>query len=681
MAAKHTKAHRRRLSYEGDHNDPIISGVIKVHHRGFGFVRPDDPTEYQQDIFIPRHLTGDAVDGDTVEVQVNSIIPAKGPEGRVLSVTKRGRTHTAGTVISAKEGECWAYAPLLGAQQLIYLNNADAYNVKYGDRIIIHMTYWGSKGDEPEGDISQIMGHINDPATDVKAAIQEYEIRSEFSPAVLKQAKGVGNRVKTADMEDREDFRDWEVVTVDPTTAKDFDDAISLTKDKKGTYHLGVHIADVSHYVPAGSPIDQEAELRCNSTYFPGECVPMLPPELSENLCSLRPKVNRLTVSVLMSIDKKGKLLNYKIVRGVIRSQKRFTYSEAKKVLDGEKSSEHSPLLKRMVELCKVLKKNRFERGSLELAMPEVRVVLDDKGEPQGLDYIEYDITHQMIEEFMLKANEVVAKHLTDLGEELPYRTHEEPSDENMQGFVTMAKAFGHGLPNKPSPQELQALFDEVSERPYGQYLATTYIRSLKQALYSPVNQGHYGLSLEHYCHFTSPIRRYADLIVHRNLFGEEHGGDALQRSTERCSEQERVSAKAEMAVNLLKKFRLLLAEHERDCVRDYTAIVTRVRGVGLSFELPDYMLEGFLHISELDNDYFVFDEGKQCLRGTYNDISYRSGDEITVMVKHLDLITLESQWYLIPDEAEPLPVKTPKMSKKDGKRRSGKGKKRGRKR
>jgi ribonuclease R len=633
----------------------IVSGILRVHPRGFGFLQPDQPTQYLQDIFIPKHLTKNAVDGDNVEVQVSDFISEKGPEGKVIAILTRGRTHMAGIVRAIEGRETIAYVPLLGTAQRVVVESSPSYpQLQVGDRIVMEVLDWGSKDTETIGRVSHYIGHISDPSCDIKAVIEEYEIRADFPAQVIEEAQKFGKQVSQKEIRAREDLRETECFTIDPDTAKDFDDALSLTKDKAGHYHLGVHIADVSHYVRPGSALDTEAKLRCNSTYFPGTCIPMLPGALSENLCSLKADVNRLTVSVFVEFDPEGNMIDYRIARTVIKSTKRFTYRQAKEVLDGKTKSRHLPTLQLMVELCGLMKKKRYERGSIEFALPELVVMVDDKGVPYKTDYISYDITHQLVEEFMLKANELVAWHLSQQGKNLTYRIHDVPAEENMKDFSILVGAFGFQLSDKPTPQELQKLFDEALDTPYGQYLATSYIRRMRLAMYSPQNIGHYGLGLTHYCHFTSPIRRYVDLVVHRILFGESDDLAALEAISTLSSEQERISAKAENHVVLLKKLRLLNTIHEKEPLKQYEAIVTRVKNFGLTFEVIDFMLEGFLHVSELEDDYYVYEDASVRLRGVHSGVSYCSGDKITVMLKDVNFIVLESQWNFVAGEESP---------------------------
>lgn len=644
----------------------IVTGVLRVHPRGFGFLQVQDSTLYSEDIFIPKHLIQNAVDGDTVEVLVDpTTFSDKGPEGKVVSILARGRTHMAGVIRKVeRSGEILAYVPLLGLSQRVVVEPTEEIVLKEGDRVVMEVTDWGSKETETRCKYSHYIGHISDPSCDIKGAIEEFELRSDFSKKTIREAEKMGTRVSPNEIDGREDYREWECFTIDPDTALDYDDAISLSKDDQGKYHLGVHIADVSHYVQPGSALDKEAAMRCNSTYFPGSCIPMLPSVLSDNLCSLKPRVNRLTVSVLITFDADGNELNHCIKRSVIKSKKRFTYKEAKKVLDGEKPSPHAKTLQLMVELCALLKKKRFSRGSIEFALPELMILVDDKGIPQGTDYITYDVTHQLVEEFMLKANETVARYLDSMGKNLTYRVHDEPTEESMRDFAVLARAFGYNLSDTPTNAEIQQLFEEAMESPYGQYLASSYIRRMRLAIYSPDNIGHFGLGLSHYCHFTSPIRRYIDLVIHRTIFHEEQSYENLELVAHSCSEQERTSARAEGSVKLLKKLRLLHAEQQKDRYKQYEAVITRVKNFGIVFEILDLMLESYLHVSELDGDYYIYEEAGSLLKGRHSQHTFKAGDRILVMLKNVDFIILESSWNLV-SEARSSSSKKKMLSKK----------------
>jgi ribonuclease R len=639
------------LSLEQE-KEEVVSGILRMHAKGFGFVIPDNPSEHPQDIFIPKHLTDNAVDGDHVEVVLNlEFVSDKGPEGQIVSVLKRARKHLAGTIRQVNaNGDIIAYVPLLGASKPVIVQADADHSLKIGDRVILNVLEWGTEREPTTCQLSNIIGNMADPSCDILAAVEEFDIRSTFPKSALDQAKTYGKKVPAKELKKRVDLSKEECFTIDPDTAKDFDDALTLTKDRKGNYHLGVHIADVAHYVPLDSPLDKEAIQRSNSTYFPGTCVPMLPEELSNELCSLKPDEIRLTVSVLMDFDKHGTLLKQEVVRSYIKSKKRFTYFEAKDVLDGKKKSPHAKTLKLMVELCLLLKKKRYERGSIDFALPELVIVTDEKGEPQGLKKIEYDITHQLVEEFMLKANETVAIELNNRGKRLIYRVHETPQEENFEDFLQFARTLGFKVPQKLAAGDLQKLFEEARESPSFQQLSVAFIRSMRLAQYSPENVGHFGLALEHYCHFTSPIRRYSDLIIERLLFDEEPEDIDLNKIAQHCSEQERISFRAETSVKTLKKLRLLHRYFGEDPHREYKAIVTKIKPFGLFFEMQDLMLEGFLHISELENDYFIFDEKRNLLYGRSSGKIHKLGELIKVRLARVDLLQLESNWMLSSD-------------------------------
>lgn len=630
----------------------LVKGTLRVHPRGFGFLQAEDATKYPQDIFIPKHLISNAVDGDTVEVLINGeAISEKGPEGKVVAILGRGRTHMAGLIRKIDlNGDIIAHVPLLGHEKKVIIHPLEGFSLREGDRIIMKVLDWGTKEKETIAQMSHYIGHISDPSCDIPAVIEEFELLSDFPSEVIEEAKSFGKIVPMKEIKARKDLRKLICVTIDPDTAKDFDDAISIEKDEKGHYHLGVHIADVSHYVHPGTKLDDEALKRCNSTYFPGVCIPMLPSELSNNLCSLKANVNRLTVSVSMNFNADGELISYHIERTVIKSKKRFTYKEAKEVLDQKKHSPYYTHLSLMKELCELLKKKRYERGSIEFALPDLMILVDEKGIPSGTDLIQYDITHQMVEEFMLKANEIVALHISNQGKNLAYRIHDEPSEENLRDFAVLAGAFGYKISDKPSPRELQILFDDAFKTSYGQYLATSYIRRMRLAAYSPENIGHYGLGLSHYCHFTSPIRRYVDLVAHRILFSESDDLAVLQEIAHCCSEQERISAKAENNVIVLKKLRFLKQIYEKDPYKQYSAIITRVKNFGIYFEVIEIMLEGFIHVSDLD-DYYIYYEKEQVLKGNREGFTFRMGDQIEVLLQEIDLIELESRWIFVESE------------------------------
>ncbi len=605
----------------------IVAGTIRVHPRGFGFVIPSDKVQFPEDIFIPRHSTLGAVDGDSVEASsVPSQISDKGPEGKVLKILRRGRSHLAGIIsYVGKKKQLLAYAPLLGEDKAIVIRPTRERELAIGDRIIIHVLDWGGKQRDAIGEMSAYIGHISDPSCDVPAAIEEFDLSSDFPEEVLAEAKAYGEKVTEKDWKGRKDLTDLTCFTIDPDTAKDYDDALSLSRDPSGNYHLGIHIADVSHYVKPGSALDCEAMARCNSVYFPGTVLPMLPHALSSHLCSLKPNVERLAISVSAILDQEGELLEYRIDRTVIKSRKRFTYGEAREVLDGKKKSHYRSHLELMVELCRLLKIKRYERGSIEFSLPDLTLDLTPEGHVKGVGLVEYDITHQLVEEFMLLANEIVATHLSEAGKELTYRVHEEPNPENLRDFALTAQALGFTLPPAPTTEELQLLFDAARESPFGQFLATSFIKSMKLASYSTQNIGHYGLGLEHYTHFTSPIRRYIDLIVHRALFHAIKEDEDLEEIAARCSDKERLSAKAESSVTQLKKLRYLnaLLQEGQEL---FAAVVVAVKPFGVIFELTSLLFEGFV---PLPNSRLPV------------------GTPVKVRLNRVDLVTRQTEWSL----------------------------------
>lgn len=605
-----------------------VTGTIRIHPRGFGFLIPDDRERFPEDIFIPKHCTEGAVDGDNVEATAGpSMHSDKGPEGRVLKILRRGRSHLAGIITYVgRKGQIFAYAPLLGENLSMRILPSQERELQIGDRITIHVLDWGGKRKEPLGEMSSYIGHISDPSCDVPAAIEEFELTAAFPEETLEEAKAFGQHVSAQDCKNREDLREHACFTIDPETAKDYDDALSLTRDDAGNFYLGVHIADVSHYVKPGTSLDTEAMSRCNSVYFPGTVVPMLPHELSSHLCSLKPDVNRLAVSVLVTLDPEGTVTHYRICRSVIRSQKRFTYQEAKEVLDGHKKSKFKAELELMVELCHLLKKKRYVRGSIEFSLPDLTLELDPGGNVKGIGVVAYDITHQLVEEFMLMANEIVATHLSKQGKPLTYRIHEEPNPENMRDFAITAGSLGFKIPAEPTTEELQLLFDSARGSPFGEFLATAFIKSMKLACYSTQNIGHYGLGLKHYTHFTSPIRRYIDLIVHRTLFNEVDEDEDLEAAAARCSDQERLSAKAESSVLQLKKLRYLDAKAQEG--RDtYDAVIVSLKPFGMLFELKEILYEGFLPLP---------------------DAGFAVGAKVRVQLASIDLVTRQTVWALL---------------------------------
>lgn len=635
----------KKLSYDQkryqsfDSHSTLVQGTISIHPiKGFGFISVLG-SEQTKDIFIPKQWIAGAVDGDTVEAEITGTT-AKGPEGRVIAVLKRSRSFLACTVLEKTKEHTLAYSPLLGGQKAVVVEELKKNSLNKGDRIICHVSDWNAENQRVLARFERKIGHISDPSCDIAAAIAEFELPDGFSKESVEEAKAFGSKVES---KGRADLTHLETVTIDPATAKDFDDAISLTQDEKGHFFLGVHIADAAFYVKEGSNLDKEAFLRCNSTYFPGFCLPMLPFHLSNNLCSLKPKVKRLTISVLMELDPSGEVLDYEIIRGCIQSKRRFSYEEAFEILEKKKKSPYFPLLKRMTCLCNQLKRKRRERGSIDFAMAENKIVVDEHGVPLGIERVEYDITHQMIEEFMLKANEIVSVHLANIGKEQIFRIHQEPDPETFEDFYAYARTLGFKLPAKPKVKDLQRLFEEAKESPLISQLSVHFIRSMKQALYSPDNLGHYGLALEYYCHFTSPIRRYTDLITQRLLFGNLDCD--LSDIAKTCSEKERLSMRAENSVLMMKKLRLAQNAIQEDSSKIYSATITKVKPFALFFEVAEFALESSIHVSEIGNDFFEYNPKTLTFKGARSGKTFSSGSSLKVQLLDVDLIRQSAHW------------------------------------
>lgn len=654
---KKIKINRSKISlnkhaFKEDSDVELIEGKIFVNHKGFAFVHPQNPELAH--VFIPKTKVLNAVDGDIVEVAILDSRSPKGPEGKVTRVVQRNKSSFFGVIHQRfSPGRYWVFSPSLGKTHPLLAKTSSEMKVDLGDRVMLSVDKWKTPQSPTEGTITEVLGSISDSTLDILCAIKDFKLPSAFPVELDKEIEKIPSRVGSKDLDGRLDLRDQTCVTIDPDTAKDFDDAISIKRSENGHFHLGVHIADVSHYVKEGSALDIEAKKRGNSTYLPGVCLPMLPYALSNELCSLKPQVNRLTVSVLMELDEEANLLDYKIKRAVIKSAKRFTYREAHEILKKQSSSPFSSMLEDMQALCLLLKAKRKARGSIEFSLPEAKVMVDEKGQTAGVDFIEYDITHQMIEEFMLKANEVIAKHLTDQGKTVPYRVHDEPKEENLQDFAFMASLFGYPIEDSPTQDDLQLLFDKLKDDPSNQrFLSILFIRSMQLASYSIDNIGHYGLSLEHYCHFTSPIRRYSDLIVHRLLFETEPtADDELREVAQHLSTTERQSSKAEISVSHLKKLRWLEEKHTKDPYHVFDALITLVKPHGIFFEVADILIEGFIHISRLDDDFFHFHSQSKELIGEHTGRELFIGQSIQVQIDKVDLIFSECNWVLLGAE------------------------------
>lgn len=622
----------------------LIKGKISIASKGYGFVEPSDKSHLSQDVFIPRAKIQSASDQDLVEVQITSWKDkTKGPEGEVIRIIKRTRNNLIGTVIEKNSNGYIAHLPSIGTPRNAIVESNK--KLKQGDRILIEVKDWTDEFSPIIGSCVKIFGNMSDPSTDIPVAAEEFNIPSEFSKEALKEASQFEKNVTQEDLKNRVDLTKRACITIDPDTAKDYDDAVSCIKDEKGHFHLGVHIADVSYYVKAGSHLDEDALKRGNSTYFPGACIPMLSFELSNELCSLKEKVVRLCISVDMEFDKNGDLINYVIFRSYIKSKKRLTYKEAFEIIQKKKKSPFSSLLDTMVELCYLLKKKRTLRGGLDFSVPEDVVEVDENSSPIGIKIVEYDISHQLIEEFMLKANELVAIHLHEKGVKQIFRIHDKPSSEAIKEFHNLASTLGFDVPENYEDMDLNKFFEEAKESSFYQQLSVNFIRSLKMAFYLPHNIGHFGLALDFYCHFTSPIRRYSDLVTHRLLFNEQPPESNLDEISKICSEKERNSFRAENSVTYIKKLRLLEKIYKDDPTRKYKAVITKVKPYNFNFEIREFFIEGSIHISEIYDDYYIYNPDRMALEGRRTNRTFAYGDELFVKIDRIDLLFLKVQW------------------------------------
>ena len=618
-----------------------IKGVFKSHKVGYGFVKSIDPS-FTEDVFIPKDYTLGAIEGDVVLIEISSKRSKKGWEGKVLDVVERKHTDLGGVVTQVEGKHAYVSCPLLGVDKEVKIVIPKDQELKRYDRISIQLKNDKSSNKVVLGSFEKYLGSLYDATCDTPCALVEYTLRHKFPKAVLDEVKALPQEIIAKDYPDHKDIQNLECFTIDPDTAKDYDDAISI-EEKNGNTVLGVHIADVSHFVKDGTALDDEAYLRCNSTYFPDTCIPMLPSALSDNLCSLKADLPRLAVSTFMTFDKDGNLKNTHIQKSIINSRKRFTYKNVLMILEGKKESPFKESLEKLKVLALKLKSKRKARGCVDLALSDSKLMLDSKGIPEGIEVIEYDITHQMIEEFMLKNNEVIAKTLSDKKIAIPFRVHEPPKEDSLLDFMHIAESMGFKFSSKVTQSEIQALFEEIQGTPFEHQIAVNYIKCMKLAYYQIDNLGHFGLQLEYYSHFTSPIRRYVDLVIHRTLF-DQKAQESLKDICDRCSDQERLSAKAEGSVRTLKLLRYF-QKLEKDKRNTYTGYITKVKHFGVFFEIPEMLYEGFIHISRLGRDYYIFNDAKQAIVGERSREKLTVSKEVKIKIKNIDMLAREIEW------------------------------------
>ncbi|MDR3406558.1 MAG: ribonuclease R [Chthoniobacter sp.] len=638
----------------------LVTGILQVHTGGNAHLLSETPGV--KDVFISAPNLGTAMHGDKVVARLmheGREQRAGAREARVIKILVRANSTIVGTLQSSKN---FFYVipddPRL--QHNIYVKPPGKEG-RVGDKVVVRFEEWESRHVNPEGEITEVLGAATDPGVDMLSIIRKFQLPLHFSEAMEREAERISETVHEEEIARREDCRKQFIVTIDPDDAKDFDDAIHVERLAHG-WRLGVHIADVSHYVRLGNALDREARKRGNSTYLADRVIPMLPERLSNGICSLKPGVERLTFAAFIDFDSAGKVRKARFARSIIKSAARLTYRQAFAILEDQPvpptpnyerggkvhlDSKPVPLdvtpelrdrVKTAWELASLLRKNRFAAGSLDLDFPEVKVWLDDEGRAIRLEKTDNDISHQLVEEFMLAANEVVARELKNRNTPAVYRIHEDPDPDRLLDYRQLAISYGFRVGDITQRRELQRLLAATRGKPEEYAMKLNLLKSLKRARYSVEPVGHYGLAKVNYTHFTSPIRRYADLLVHRCLAREKVGSiHDLSEAAAHISTTERTSADAEKDSTQLKKmefFQRQLAAKRPDEMR---AIVVDVRSYGLVVELPDCLVTGLIHVSSLPNDFYQFDGTRLCFTGRKTRKCYKIGDVLKVIVSRVD--------------------------------------------
>ncbi|MCR4721680.1 MAG: ribonuclease R [Lachnospiraceae bacterium] len=626
----------------------VLAGVFSGTAKGFGFVHINDTEE---DVFIPAQSVADAHDKDKVLIEVlkNPTMPGTKREGVVLRVLERNDLSIVGTFIK-NNGYGFVHPDNQKFGSDIFIPKGFTEHAVSGNKVICEITFFGNASRKPEGHITNIIGHIDDPGSDIISVIRAFGIPLEFPDGVINELKGVPEHVDPEDTVGREDLRSLMTVTIDGEDSKDLDDAVSLTKEGD-FYNLGVHIADVTHYVKEDSPLDKEALKRGTSNYLIDKVIPMLPHELSNGICSLNAGEDRLALSCLMKIDTKGNVVEHKIVESVILVDKRMSYPSVKKIIEDkdpeetERYKEFVPMFFLMDELAGILRKKRHKRGSIDFDIPECKIRVDEKGEPVEIGPYERNRATMLIEDFMLIANETVAED--HFWQEIPfvYRTHESPDPEKIQKLATFIYNFGLTIKNTNEeihPKEIQSLLSKIDGTDEESLIQRLTLRSLKQAKYTVNCDGHFGLAARYYCHFTSPIRRYPDLQIHRiiklNLNGRltpskiRHFEKILPDVAYLSSRYERRADEAEREVEKLKKIEFM----SKYIGEEFEGVISGVTSSGLYVELKN-TVEGIIRIEELEGDYFIFDEEHYMLIGEHTKKTYKLGQKIIIRVEGTD--------------------------------------------
>jgi ribonuclease R len=638
-----------------DHMD-LVAGRVTRHPDGYAFVEPETRAggDFSGDVYVAGPHAGEAMHGDRVLVRIERRRDGNRVEGRIVRVLERGASTVVGRFdVDAQTGLAFV-APFDRRFVLdLHIPGGSAGRAVPGEMVAAAITQWPTPTRGPIGRIVDVLGPIDAPGVDTAVILRKHGIPDHHGDAALEEARRLGHEIRPRDLRQRTDFRRWQTVTIDGEHARDFDDAITLEERPDGLLRLGVHIADVAHYVPEGSALDQEALERGTSVYFPERAVHMFPEDLATGLCSLRPGVDRLVQSCVMDLDANGGVVHAEFHDGVIHSDARMTYTEVNAILtdhDPATRDRHAalvPLFERMQRAFEILNRRRRARGSVDFDLPEPMVLLDAQGLVEQILPAERNVAHRLIEEFMLLANETVAGFLDGHGLPALYRVHERPDPLKVTEFETFVSTLGYSLgvePDAVRPRDFQRLVQRIAGTPEERPIAFLMLRTMQKARYDPANLGHFGLAAESYTHFTSPIRRYPDLVVHRVLRAARHGAlderrlealaGTLPEIARHTSDRERRADEAERELIQWKKVRFM-ADKVGETFDGY---VTGVAPFGLFVELSEHFVEGLVHVSSMADDYYRFDERTHCLRGENRGRRYRLGDNVQVVVARADL-------------------------------------------
>lgn len=642
----------------------VITGKIEIHDRGFGFLIPD--IEGIKDLFIAKTNLMGAMNGDRVVAKIiKEGRNGKRTEGIIINIVERVNKNIVG-IYEDNKSFGFVLPEDKRIQNDIFISKKDRNGAKKGQIVMVEITRWpDGKRKNPEGKVVEILGRPGDKGIDIDIIIRKYNLPEDFPPSVLNNALDIEDFITEDEIKGRLDIRNIKMVTIDGEDAKDLDDAVSIERLENGNFKLGVHIADVTHYVKERSVIDKEAFKRATSVYLIDRVIPMLPKKLSNGICSLNPKVDRLTLSCIMEVNRQGKVVNHTIAQSVIKTNERMTYTDVTKILrdnDVELIERYKDLVddfKAMEELCKILRKKRLDRGAIDFDFEECKIILDEKGKPIDIKPYERAIANRMIEEFMLLANETVAEHMEKLKVPFVYRIHENPDAEKLEKFKAFIYNLGYNditWGEEVNPKALQRVLDKFKGENEETIISTLLLRSMMQARYSPECAGHFGLAADYYCHFTSPIRRYPDLQIHRiikeylNKELTENRSKKLvsivDSAAKQSSEMERVAQEAEREVDDLKK-----AEYMKDRIGEiFEGMISSVTGFGAFVELPN-TIEGLVHITSFRDDYYIYDEDRLILIGERNKKIYRLGDKLKVLCSKVDILSREIYFEIVEDK------------------------------